>query len=381
MEKKNIAFIELETHTSLLEQWYVLLKDMPAITFHFFLSQKVTHKIASIPPTHITLVHSFEQLITQIQDYDAVVVNTLHRYFKDFKPIFINKPSLVLVHNLNFSLLFRGVQLKNFISQRKKAAYFLKLYLKEKIAQNRKTILQATHFGVLSPALKHSLTQQNPSLAEKTIVINPAYSQPCLLTYNHLLKIVVPGNISPLRKDLPLLFSALKKLQPQAPLHIIFLGKPNSNSIIRQLHQLQKDVPNTVKISFYTTYIKSEEYAHILLTAHLLCCPIKLHTSFYGVNEYYGSTKVSGSEGDCIMSGKIGIFPATYPPFNWHTLRYKNEAALIQLLNSLNNNTLQKEYTYLEKYIPQHTLSRVRQSVETQLLTITNSKPPCEAYS
>jgi hypothetical protein len=89
LKKKQIAFIEMETHSALLEQWYLLVSQMDSIDFHFFVSQKVFEKLTAIPINHITIINSVTT--TDFSNFDAVVVNTLHRNFADYADLFQQK--------------------------------------------------------------------------------------------------------------------------------------------------------------------------------------------------------------------------------------------------------------------------------------------------
>lgn len=103
-------------------------------------------------------------------------------------------------------------------------------------------------------------------------------------------------------------------------------------------------------------------------------CPIKEETSFYWVDEFYGKTKVSGSEADCIYNGKIGIFPTTYPKMDWHNLYYKSASHLTSILNQLEINPLREEYQKLQPYLNKYTFEKVKNQLEEQLLNLTKAK-------
>ncbi len=132
LRKTRIAFIEMETHSALLEQWYLLVREMQSIDFHFFVSPKVNEKLTVIPREHISVIALVAE--TDFSHFDGLVVNTLHRNFSEYKKWLELKPVLCLVHNLNFSLFFKKISLANVLKERERFVYFLKLYLKEKVA-------------------------------------------------------------------------------------------------------------------------------------------------------------------------------------------------------------------------------------------------------
>jgi len=141
MEKKNIAFIEMETHSALLEQWYLLLKSMQYIDFHFFVSAKVNEKLTAIPKEYITIVVSVAK--TDFSIFDGVVVNTLHRNFKDYQNLFQSKPVLCLVHNLNFSLFFKTISFSNIFKEKEKFVYFFEIIPQRKSSFTKKNYFKS----------------------------------------------------------------------------------------------------------------------------------------------------------------------------------------------------------------------------------------------
>lgn len=367
--KKKIAFIEMETHSALLEQWYLLVKEMASLDFHFFVSQKVFQKLTAIPSAHLTIVETVSK--TDFSEYDGVVINTMHRSYDDYKKVLAQKPVLCLVHNINFSLFFKSIFWSNIFKEKGRLFYFLKLYVKEKVASKRKLILGASNFGVISASALETIKEQSV-FYPKSRLIQMNYCQNTDFPTGETIQIVMPGNVSNKRKDVDLLFETLPKLQPKSKLHVTFLGKPENESVLNQLEQLQNKVHPNIGITYYNAFIPWQEYSEIIAQAHVLLCPVKKNTSFYWVEEYYGTTKVSGSEADCIYNGKIGIFPSTYPKMDWYNWCYEDQEDLMQLLNNLSMEILQKEYEKLQPFVEKFTFDKVKNTLEQQLLALTN---------
>lgn len=365
--KKRIAFIEMETHSALLEQWYLLVKEMSSIDFHFFVSTKVFDKLTAIPRVHLTIIDSVTK--TNFSAFDSVVVNTLHRNYDDYKKLFIEKSVLCLVHNLNFSLFFKGITMGAILKEKEKRTYFLKLYFKEKVASKRKIILDAKHFGVISNAALETI-QMDKRYAKKSQLIQMNYCQNFECPSDETIQIVMPGNVSNKRKEVDLVFKILKKLQPQNKLHFTFLGKPENEKILQQLEELKSTCHQNITITHFHRFIPWEEYSQVIRKAHLLLCPIKQETSFYWVEEVYGQTKVSGAEADCMYNGKIGIFPSSYPKMDWYNWYYNDEKELTKLLQNITIEDLRKEYQKLLPYTKKFTFDNVKNELEKQLLKI-----------
>lgn len=370
LEKKKIAFIEMETHSALLEQWYLLVKEMTSVDFNFFVSQKVFDKLTAIPKEYITIITSVTA--TDFSSFDGIVVNTLHRHFSDYESVFREKPVLCLVHNLNFSLFFKAISRQNIFKEKERLTYFLKLYLKEKVASKRKIILKTKQFGVISNLVLNTIHEDgNHSAKARLVQMN--YCKQFEFPKGEIIQIVMPGNVSNKRKDVDLLFKILPKLQPQSKLHFTFLGKPENELVLQQLENLKAQCHSNISITHFHKFIPWEEYSKVIVQAHLLLCPIKKDTSFYWVDEIYGRTKVSGAEADCIYNGKIGIFPSSYPKMDWHNWYYDNESDLMQLLNNITIETLKKEYEKLQPFTEKYTFETVKNKLEEQLIELTQN--------
>lgn len=370
LRKTRIAFIEMETHSALLEQWYLLVREMQSIDFHFFVSPKVNEKLTAIPREHISVIALVAE--TDFSHFDGLVVNTLHRNFSEYKKWLESKPVLCLVHNLNFSLFFKKISLANVLKERERFVYFLKLYLKEKVASGRKVILKAKQYGVISNAALQTLKADEKHSGKATL-IQMNYCHESNFSEDETIHIVMPGNVSNKRKDIDLVFRIISELNPVSKLHFTFLGKPENNRILNQLENVKANAHPNILITNFNQFIPWVTYSKIINKAHLLLCPIKNKTSFYWVDEFYGSTKVSGSEADCIYNGKIGIFPATYPKMDWHNLFYENEAQLAELLNTATIEKLQAEYSHLQGFIQKFTFEKVKNTLEAQLLQLTQN--------
>lgn len=357
----------METHSALLEQWYLLLKEMTAVDFQFFVHEKVRTKLSAIPENKITVVKTVSEI--NVDDFDGVVINTFHRNFEQYSKVFQQKPTLCLVHNLNFSLFFKSIDWHNFWADKEQFVYYLKLYFLEKVSIKRKSILQTTRFGVLSQSLLDEVNSK-PDFAGKTELVSMNYCHSHSFPVSEVIDIVMPGNVSNKRKDVAMLLSVLPKLKPKSRLHFTFLGKPENDTVLQQLEHLKHVCHANVTITHYYRFIPWEEYSEVIAKAHLLLCPVKSKTSFYWVNEFYGKTKVSGSEADCIYNGKIGLFPISYPKMDWHNLYYENNHELLSLLNNLSIPQLQSEYKKLESYLKDYAFLTVKTRLELQLLQL-----------
>jgi len=183
----------METHSALLEQWYLLVKEMVQIDFHFFVSQKVNAKLTAIPKEKISIIKEVAK--TDFSSFDAIVVNTLHRNFSNYKTLFQQKTVLCLVHNLNFSLFLKSISWKNIFREKEKFTYFLKLYLKEKVGSQRKVVNLAKNFGVISTSALETI-KMDGRFSDKSQLIQMNYCQNFEFPSEEIIQIFKPGNVS-----------------------------------------------------------------------------------------------------------------------------------------------------------------------------------------
>ena len=230
----------METHSFLLEQWYVILKEIHSVSVHFFVHPKVNKALSIIPQSYITVCEDIESI--SVEDFDLIVINTFHRHFEKFQTIFQEKPVLCLVHNLSFSLNGKWPKWRYFFQNKKTFLYFLKLYLKEKIVPRRNLIYRAKRLGVLSNELA-----QNVKVSKTTIWNGQIDVLPLNFVVFHteietedIIQIVIPGNISRKRKDIDLVFEVLKRIKPKSKLRFVFLGKPENLKIKQQLIEVKR---------------------------------------------------------------------------------------------------------------------------------------------
>ncbi len=369
MKKKKIAFIELETHATILIKWHELLIDIPEFEYHFFLHYKLKDKVEKLPDSKKTFINSLDEF--KIDTYDLIIVNTFHRHFQDFNEIFKSNKVLCILHNLNFSLFFKSISLKNVITEKQQFLYFLKLYIKERISRSRRIISKSDFIAVLSKTLKDYSSVKIPD--NRIEVLNLNYNKSHSIESSDKLKVVIPGNVSSKRKDFSLVFDVISQLNPVSKLEFIFLGSTREIKLKEKLMLLETKNSNKVATTFFENYVPEKEYNRIISSADILFCPIKSKTSFYWVDEFYGKTKVSGNESDCITYGKVGVFPESYPNFNWKTITYKNKDQLVQLFNNLDRDSISDLYANIDTFISRYTLNKVKKDIKDTLLTVINT--------
>ena len=333
----KVAVLEFEMHSHLLLFWDELLSEMPDVQYDFFVSKKISEQTPQISETkkHLTcLPQQIDALNNELKNYDLLIFNTLHRHFEWFNRLISENKTLILVHNANFYFrssrpdwrLVWNVKDKNLLY------YYLKLIFKEKIYRTKNIIYQSAGFGFLN----ENILQGNQINGKPEFLFPLTFNREMRLLENSgRLKIVVPGAISQQKKDYLFLFEVIKNLHPKEKMEFIFLGKTENQSMGKKLESLKNHLSDSVQIKYYNKWISNELYREELRKAHFVLCPILEKTQFYLQEEWYGKTKASGSESDCIYYGKVGIFPKYYAINHWENGYYENAEDLKNILDNL----------------------------------------------
>jgi glycosyltransferase involved in cell wall biosynthesis len=349
----KVAVLEFEMHSHLLLFWDELLSEMADVQHDFFVNQKIFEQIPQIPEARKNLIHLPEEIHSlhhRLKNYDLVIFNTLHRHFEWFNTVISENKILILVHNAHFYFhssrpdwrLIGSVKNKNLLY------YFLKIIFKEKIYQTKNIVNQAAGFGFLN----ENILREKSEIGKTEFLLPLTFNQEMrMLGNSETLKIVIPGMVSPQKKDYLLLFDTIKNLHPKEKLEFVFLGKTENQLMTKKLQNLQSDLPDSIQIKFYNYRISNELYREELRKAHFVLCPILEKTQFYLQEEQYGKTKASGNESDCIYYGKVGIFPEYYVINNWENVYYKNGKDLKNILENLTFEQYRNSHEKLKKQL------------------------------
>lgn len=300
---KKIAYIELDTHAELANNFFELTKDMAGISADFYFSEKI-YKLLKISGVNIFLT-DYSQLLDVLEKkkYDLVIIGTVHRHFIFYKAIAENFNTAILVHNLNFTKAKPWDIFKSIFKNDQQ--YRLKLFLKEGLLEAPNVYRKAKHLL----GIDEWMSEKN-NLTFLPIYFNQFDNQ---YVDNDVIRIVIPGAVSQSRRDYYSFFEKIKKFQNiNKNYELIFLGKASGEEL-RRLKSIVDKIPQFIKIQYFEDKIKQAEFDELILKADVLYCPIQTKTYFFSQQEIYGRTKMSGNIGDAVKYGKPAIFPSTYP--------------------------------------------------------------------
>lgn len=299
---KKMAYIELDTHAELTNNFFELTKNSNEFSVDFYFSEKI-YKLLKLEGDKVFLTDYSELLeVLKKKNYDLIILGTVHRHFNFYKAIVKKYNTAIVVHNLNFTKASRWELFKSIF--RKDQQYRLKLFLKEGLLESSKVYQRAKYLL----GIDELMSKQN-HLKFLPIYFNQFTSEN---SRQDLIRIVVPGAVSQSRRDYYSFFEKLKDLKDvKINYEIIFLGKASGEEL-EYLKQISNKIPHFVKIQYFEEKLKQEEFDELMLKSDILYCPIQTETEFFSVKEIYGKSKISGNIGDAIKYGKPAIFPSTY---------------------------------------------------------------------
>jgi len=299
---KKIAYLELDTHAELANNFYELTKNSGGISVYFYFSEKI-YKFLNLHAKNIFLIDYSELLeALEKEKYDLVIIGTVHRNFIFYKAIVEKFNTAILVHNLNFTKATKWELFKNIF--KKDFKYRLKLFLKEGLLEAMKVYQQSKYLLGID-----ELVSKKNNLHYLPIYFNQFDSHNL---ESEIIRIVIPGAVSQTRRDYDSFFEKLLKFKNIGiNYEIIFLGKASGKEL-RKLNQILSVAPQFIKIQFFEEKINQIDFDNWMKKADILYCPIQKETKFFSIKEIYGKTKISGNIGDAIKYGKPAIFPETY---------------------------------------------------------------------
>ncbi len=299
---KRIAYIELDTHAELANNFYELTKDSDEISVDFYFSEKI-FKFLKLEKENIFLTDYSELLeVLKKEKYDLIIIGTVHRHFNFYKAIVKKYNTAIVVHNLNFTKASRWELFKSIF--KKDQQYRLKLFLKEGLLEASKVYRKSKYLLGID-----ELASKQNNLNFLPIYFNQSDSQNL---ENDLVRIVIPGAVSQTRRDYYSFFEKLKNFRNvNLNYEVIFLGKASGEEL-EILNQLADKLPQFINIQYFEEKIKQDEFGKWMLQSDILYCPIQTETEFFSIKEIYGKTKISGNIGDAITYAKPAIFPSTY---------------------------------------------------------------------
>lgn len=336
---KKIAYIEIDTHAEIAENFMSLIGLSQKVLVDFYFSQKVLSLLDETAASNGQIFKADAKTLFSLlkgEKYDLVIIGTAHRYFNLFLKIVECFPTLIIAHNLNFVKTDNWNLLKNIFKTQVK--FRLKLLLKEGLLLKNKVYEKARGLVVLDRQIS----------SEKYHFLPLFYNEYCSdKKPDGIFRIVIPGAVSQKRRDYSLILKEIKKIRIEGALEFVFLGK----ALGKELEWIEnfKIENSNINLVYFTEKVSQNIYDNWMRKADILWCPIQQKTDFFSVKEYYGLTKISGNIGDAIKYGKLAVFPKFYQekyPFvfsEYQTIEKCWEESLVGIFKNYEKNKISIE--------------------------------------
>lgn len=300
---KKIAYIELDTHAEIAANFMELMHDSNEFSVDYYFSEKILKQIGKHNSNIFSTKNS--ELLNQLknQNYDLVIIGTVHRYFNLFTAICQQFNTSVIVHNLNFAKISRFQLFKNIF--KKDVKYRLKLLFKEGLLSAPQVFKRANNLLVLDD----HLLAEDLGLDLKFLPV--FFWNKFEIPQKSFFVIVIPGTVSQERRDYFHILNSIKTFEKGTHFQFVFLGKA-ANKELLWLREFEKNKPQNISVKYFTEKVSQHIFDDWMKEAAILWCPIQTETAFFSNKEWYGKTKMSGNIGDAIKYGKIAIFPENY---------------------------------------------------------------------
>lgn len=297
---KKIAYIEIDTHAEIAQAFMDIMEGSHDFKVDYYFSKKIKDQVRYNDKSVILSDRSM--ILDQLKDqnYDLVIIGTVHRFFNVFLAITKKYNTAIVTHNLNFAKASKWDLMKSVFKE--DIVYRLKLWLKEGLFHSSGVYQTAAALLVLDEALVSGRYQFLPLFYTKQDEKVP----------NKILTIVIPGGVSQKRRDYNYIFKTIRALKETQDCEFVFLGKAKDHEL-RQLKHLSEKLPENIHITYFSERVSAEDFEKWMQKADVLWCPIQQKTAFFNVKETYGLTKMTGNLGDAIIYGKWAVFPANYP--------------------------------------------------------------------
>lgn len=300
---KKIAYIELDTHAEIAANFMELMHDSNEFSVDYYFSEKILKQIGKQNWNIFSTKNSELMNQLKIQNYDLVIIGTVHRHFNLFTAICQQFNTSVIVHNLNFAKISRFQLFKNIF--KKDVKYRLKLLFKEGLLSAPQVFKKANNLLVLDD----HLLAEDLGLDLKFLPV--FFWNKFEIPRKSLFVIVIPGTVSQERRDYFHILNSIKTFKNGTYFQFVFLGKAANRELL-WLREFEKNKPQNISVKYFTEKVSQHIFDDWMKKASILWCPIQTETAFFSNKEWYGKTKMSGNIGDAIKYGKIAIFPENY---------------------------------------------------------------------
>jgi len=163
------------------------------------------------------------------------------------------------------------------------------------------------------------------------------------------IKIIVPGNITPDRRDYELVINCFKNIAEQdGNLELIIMGRADSNEGLEVLHKFKELQKMGYNVNIKNDWIQFHEYHNNIKKADLIINPLKKEFDKFGVKEVYGRSKGSGLVADALRNATPIILPSHFQIngiMNGGVYYYDTSDEIANIIQKFKNNCQERSET------------------------------------
>lgn len=346
-EVKQIAYIELDCHSEVVNNFMTLMNDSILFAVDYYLADTVMKELKLERKKNI-FVSDKKNILSQLKiSYDLVIIGTANRDFGLYKKIAKKYPVCTIVHNINFVKTHANKIIRSLLHQNIKLA----LHLIKSDIYNKDDFYNKASMLVLD----NVLASENKNLHLHFIPLSFYEKQEQGLIEDKI-NIVIPGTVSQKRRDYKHVLNKLKQFT--STISITLLGKASGKEL-EWIKQVEKDISSNVELIYFTKSVSQQKFDEIMRASHIIWSPVQQAIDFFGVTEYYGKSKISGNINDAIKFGKPILLPDFYES-NLHFAFKESDNIEQQIIESA-----KKDFSF-EKYNKENVL----QQLEITLLSL-----------
>ena len=361
--KKRVGIVRAASHTEITYSECIILKQFKDTDFTFFIERNEYEQLKEFHDNFKFIIidkYFFVENKKFFNNFDILLFDVAELYLKEISRIDNKSLKIFRIHNLNFwlnnnqtllNILFDNMRnIFLFFTIKKLILIPLKLFYQmfKKEKRYRSKILEQCEY----------LSFCNDNQYEYASHLDLDFKYAKLPTFYYVgnknyvadskkIKIVVPGELTPEKKDFQVMIEALILLQDNAKdFEIIIFNSKENNSIFTDEILNSNNFCNFV---VYDKFVEQNKFVNILNSSHVMLAPIKETVKYRGVKEKFGLSKTSGSYGDFYRYGLVPIFPQSYKidtEVSEYFELYSSSKSLCEILIKISN----KEFLNYRKH-------------------------------
>jgi glycosyltransferase involved in cell wall biosynthesis len=268
-----------------------------------------------------------------VEKKDVLIIQPLYGGIRELLPFARFNPKckiMLIVFNINTWLF-------DISSLRKNLKRIGQKFVRRQIVNN------ADGYLVEYPVLEDYIRENSSTNKNLHYFVPTIYEESNIKKSTEEITIVVPGNISPSRRNYNLILELFKKVsEPNGLLHLNLLGKPENSRGERIIDRCKELSEEGYNVSWAREWIPFEQFHKEIQQSDIILAPLMNKFDRFGVTEYYGKSKGSGCISDALRNGKPIVLPSHFQAekvMGEGAVYYQNKPDLESIMREIKNNS------------------------------------------